>query len=304
MKISNFTVCLFTILGFVFFPQTKADIVIYQSGDINIGKILSEDEGGVQFQTAGSSENMHIPPSMVKDVRKEDSEPTGNIIPSWVKILSQLATNEWAHDIRQIPATVIDNGNLQDVPYISFRCNTAGYEINIYGDLDNPACIEIGAITYLVKANGAKSNCVNFISSVLNNDDVKQVVRGLKWKPKDLQETNGLTLEVTLPDEPDAYGGWWISVYNEDAITNARASGAELLSISQPKIASPKTNYYSWTPPENSSIAPENSWTPSDISTYSRPSSPKASNGGSVYVRGYYRKNGTYVNGYTRRASK
>jgi hypothetical protein len=278
------------IVALLFDSPLKADVVIYQSGSIIIGKVISQDEDGVQIQTAGNSDIQHIPSSMVKDVCKEESVPTGNIIPDWVKIISQLATNEWAHDIKQIPATVIDNGSLQDVPYISFRCNTAGYEINIYGDLDNPACVEIGAITYLLKDNEAKSNCVNFICSVLTKDDDKQVVRGLHWEPKDLQKTNGLTFEVTLPDESDSYGGWWISVYSENDIANARASGAELLSISQPKTIAPKPNYYNWTPTE--------------ISTDSRPSSSKLPNGGSVYVRGYTRKNGTYVSGYTRSARK
>src|SRR5208283_3643021 len=115
----------------------KADVVILQYGNIVTGKILQQDDNGVQIQT--SSGTLHYPLSSVKDVRKEETESITNRIPSWVKILSQLTTNEWAHEFKQIPATVIDNGSLQNVPYISFRCNAGGYEINIYGDLDKPA---------------------------------------------------------------------------------------------------------------------------------------------------------------------
>lgn len=283
------------IVALLFDSPLKADVVILQYGNIVTGNILQQDDDGLQIQT--SSGTVRYPLSLVQDVRKEEAESTTNRIPSWVKIISQLTTNEWAHEIKQIPATVIDNGILQNVPYISFRCNSDGYEINIYGDLEKPACIEIGAIKYLVKNNEAKSNCVNFICSLLRNDDDRKITRALKWKPKDMQKTNEWTFEITLPDEPDSYGGWWISVYSEDECSTARASGGDLPSITQPKTRPVVT-----TPIHPAATASANyTWSDNDISTYSRPSTPRSSgNGGSVYVNGYYRKNGKYVAGYWR----
>ena len=275
----------------------KADVVILQSGSIATGKVLQQDDEGVLIQMDYGT--FRYPPSMVKDVRKDEATSATYYlevqrIPKWAKIISQLATNKWEHELKQIPATVIDRGILRDVPYISFRCNSGGYEINIYGDLDNPAGVEIGAINYLVKNNVAKSNCVNFICSVLANDDDKKVVRALSWNPKDLQKTNAMTFEITLPSEPDSYGGWWVSVYDENALINARASGAELLSITQPRIVT-KAQPIATTPTAGAA------WSSEDISN-SRPiASDSSNNGGTVYVRGYYRKNGTYVNSYTRR---
>jgi hypothetical protein len=284
------------IVVLLFDSPLKADVVILQSGSIITGKVLQQDDEGVLIQMDYGT--FRYPPSMVKDVRKEAAEPATNSlaaqrIPNWATIISKLATNGWAHELTQIPATVIDNGILQDVPYISFRCNSGGYEINIYGDLDNPAGIEIGAINYLVKNSEAKSNCVNFICSVLANDDDKKVVRALNWNPKDLKKTNGVTFEITLPAEPDSYGGWWISVYDESGLTNARASGADMLSITQPRIK-PKA--------QPISTMPASTWSERDIS-YSRPSASSPSGGGGdVYVRGYYRKNGSYVEPYYRRS--
>ena len=280
------------IVALLFDSPLKADVVIFQSGNIATGKVLQQDDEGVLIQMDYGT--FRYPPSIVKDVRKEAAGPATNSlaaqrISNWATIISQLATNGWAHELTQIPATVIDNGIFQDVPYISFRCNTGGYEINIYGDLDNPAGVEIGAIKYLVKNNEAKSNCVNFLCSVLANDDDKKVVRSLSWNPKDLQKTNGMTFETTLPSEPDSYGGWWVSVYDENELTSARASGAELLSITQPRIK-----------PKAQPIATVSTWSDRDIS-YSRPSASKrSSDGGAVYVRGYERKNGTYVQPYYR----
>ena len=280
------------ILALLLDSPLKADVVILQSGSIITGKVLQQDDEGVLIQMDYGT--FRYPPSMVKDVRKEAAELAtnslaGQRIPNWATIISKLATNGWAHELTQIPATVIDNGILQDVPYISFRCNSGGYEINIYGDLDNPAGIEIGAINYLVKNNEAKSNCVNFICSVLANDDDKKVVRALNWNPKDLQKTNGMTFEITLPSEPDSYGSWWISVYDESELTNARASGADLLSITQPRIK-----------PKAQPIATVSTWSDKEIS-YSRPNASHPSgDGGDVYVRGYYRKNGSYVDPHYR----
>jgi hypothetical protein len=296
MKTKTLAAIIFTLTVFALISNIKADIIILQYGDIVTGKIIQTNENGIDIQQ--NTGKVHWPASMVKEVRKEVNEPTTNRIPSWVKIISQLTTNEWAHDFKQIPATVIDNGVLKDVPYISFRCNTGGYEINVYGDLDNPACIEIGTVGYLVKNNQAKSNCVNFISSVLPRDMDKAAVRNLNWKPKDLKQSNGLTFETTLPDEADSYGGWWISVYNAADLTNAQASGAELEAITQPKIK-PKVII----PVAAPMAAPSaNYWSDNDISTYSRPSARESSHGGDVYVRGYYRANGTYVSSYTRRS--
>ncbi|MGA2178310.1 MAG: hypothetical protein ABSH15_01815 [Verrucomicrobiota bacterium] len=275
----------------------KADVVIFQSGTVVVGNVLQQDDDGVLIQMDYGT--LRYPSSMVKDVHKGEAAPATNSlavsrIPNWAKIISQLATNGWAHDLKQIPATVIDNGVLQNVPYISFRCNAGGYEINVYGDLDNPAGVEIGAINYNVKSGVAKSNCVNFICSVLPSDKDEKVVHALNWNPKDVQKTNGMTFEITLPSEPDAYGGWWISVYDENALTNARATGAELLSITQPRIV---TKVH---PVATTSVA-DSAWSSDDISSARPTASDSSNNGGTVYVRGYYRKNGTYVNAYTRR---
>lgn len=278
---------LLLICAFVFGESVKADILILQYGDIVAGTILKTNEDGIDFlQQSGK---IHWPISMVKEALQTDGKTNSSRISSWVNIISQLTTNDWAHDFKQIPATVIDNGILKDVPYISFRCNTAGYEINIYGDLENPACVEIGAIGYNVKNSQAKSNCVSFISSILTQVGDQTTVRSLKWEEKDTKKQGGMTFEVTLPGEPDSYGGWWISAYDETELTKSRASGPEMLAITQPKVkpvaARPPVTEY---------------WSDNDISSYSRPIPSQSINDGNVYVRGYYRKNGTYVSGYRR----
>jgi len=57
------------------------------------------------------------------------------------------------------------------------------------------------------------------------------MVRALKWDQKDVEINNGLTFETLLPGEMGSYGGWWVSVYDTNALASAQASDAELLAI-------------------------------------------------------------------------
>lgn len=283
----------------LFGASIHADVVILTSGKTITGKVLQRDDDGVLFQMDYGT--YRYANSLIKEVRADSASDVAETtsarrIPSWTRIVSTLATNEWAHELKQIPATVVETGVLRNVPYISFRCSSSGYEINIYGDLDEPAGVEIGVLNYLVKHNPARTNCLKLIESVLAQSGDKTIARNLSLKAKEIQKREGLTFETTLPDEADAYGGWWVSVYDEDMLGKARASGAELLEITQPKVE-PKPQPVVQAAP----AMPDTRWTPTDIS-YSRPSvSSSSSSGGSVYVRGYYRKDGTYVRPHTRR---
>ncbi len=290
------------LLACIFFSNGLlwADVVIFESGKVIAGKVLQQDRDGVLVQMDYGT--FRYPLSLIKAVKKttvtSSPEPSsGQQIPDWARIISSLATNGWAHEMKQVPATVIDNGDLKDVPYISFRCNTGGYEINIYGDLDHPAGLEIGAINYLVKNDEAKSNCASFISSMLGDAGDRAIVDSFKLEQKVLKRHDGLTLETTLPDEPDAYGGWWVSAYDETLLAKARASGAELLAITQPRAERPPQPTAVVSQSVASSPAPA-AWTTNELS-YSQ-SANLSSGDGRVYVRGYYRANGTYVHSYTR----
>lgn len=292
----------FLVLSACFGYSLKADVVILNNGQVINGNILEQDASGTLIQLDYGT--FRYPKSVIKEAKREpttsvEASSSSQRIPNWSRIISALATNGWQHELKQIPATVIDNGVLKDVPYISFRCNSGGYEINIYGDLDRPSGVEIGAVNYLVNKDEAKSNCVNFICSVLSNVADKEAVHALHLERREVKQSNGMTFEITQPDEPDAYGGWWVSAYDEVSLAKARASAAELLAITQPRVE-PKSQ------PVAASVQPTNTppiyWTASDLS-YSRPAasySSGGSGGGRVFVRAYTRKDGTYVHSYTR----
>jgi hypothetical protein len=65
------------------------------------------------------------------------------ILPSLQRSLAALADSGFKETAHQIPATVIDVGRLSYVPYSSFQIGD-DRELNVYGDPDAPACVEIG----------------------------------------------------------------------------------------------------------------------------------------------------------------
>ena len=232
LAISGFALCLQ--------PLLKADVVVLQNGGVLSGTILQQDAEGVLIQT--DSGTYRYPPSWVQEVKKEAATAkhvsnNGQRIPDWAQIVSMLASTGWSQSLRQVPATVINYGSFNSVPYISFRCAAGGYELNIFGDLNQPAAVQIGAMNYLKQSDEAKSNCVNFICSLLPNADDRKMVRALSWNQPATNSNGGMTFESIVPGEWGSYGGWWVTVYNGNALASARASEAELASLTQSRSA-------------------------------------------------------------------
>jgi hypothetical protein len=285
----------FTILLAVFLcVDAHADTLLMSWGDRLDGVVLQQTPEQITFCLKYGV--TRFPRSSVLRV-DIDPQPIPSTQPtlrlsSWETAVRALALKPWATGFTQIPPTVIDNGVMRSVPYKSHRCGV-DYEMNVYGDPDAPAGIEIGVYRTLLNSPAAKQNCIDFIKSLLGHEDA-ELVR-LADKSKDLITHNGLTVEVTPSDAPDAYGGWWISVYDEKALDAARATAEEMKAItvskSEPTQPMPLDG-----PPVTPAVSSSN-WTPTDMSN-ARPASDDA--GKSVYVSGYYRKNGTYVNSYFR----
>jgi hypothetical protein len=225
--------------GFLFPSVLKADVVILQNGSVITGHVLQSDTAGVLVQM--DSGTYRYPLDLIKEVKTEAAIPpvaaTGSAIPNWAQIVSQLATNTWANDLRQVPATVINYGAFNRIPYLSFRAASGGYEVNIFGDLNAPVAVQIGAMTYLKDNPSAKSNCVDFICSILTNPAARKAVRSLDWNQKETVKLGGMTFETILPGEWGSYGGWWVTVKNLDALASAQASEAELVSLTQSPAA-------------------------------------------------------------------
>src|SRR5947209_8407943 len=63
-------------------------------------------------------------------------------LPSLQTVVGAAHSQPWGEQLNQIPATVIDVGELRGVPYFSF--GAPDVELNVYGDPERPAALEIG----------------------------------------------------------------------------------------------------------------------------------------------------------------
>ncbi len=253
-----------------------------------------------------------------------DTPKDGARLPRWSIAVGRLAKAPWATGLSQIPATVIDKGVMRNVPYASYRCGTGGdCEVNIYGDPDMPAGLEIGLSGALVSDSAAKKRCIEFLASVLPDASDAAILKAAR-SDEDKIVRGGLTVEITPATAPDAYGAWWASVYYVERLDQARAGEKELETITVareelPKAAAGTPPVAQKTPeaapkgppkpaaappaPAAVSNEPPLDWTPADLQKARRTPAASAtpSSSGRVYVRGYYRKDGTYVRPHTRR---
>ena len=140
-------------------------------------------------------------------------------------IIETFASRFGSRDLKQVPSEVIDTGVFRYVPYFTYE--TSRGELNIYGDPQHPAGVEIGI--YAGKSS-TKQELRNLMAGLLQQAADRELVHALSLD-EDKLERAGLTFEVTPPTAEDGYGGWWISIYDAAAIDRARASDAEMKTI-------------------------------------------------------------------------
>jgi hypothetical protein len=223
-------------LSFVFLTISNADTLVLQSRSVT-GTVLQTNGDNVLLLTDFGTLNYSL--GIIKEIKIDRAEAVEfsatSRLPDARSLVLFLSRLSWAVNLKQIPATVIDKGILKNVPYISYRAGD-DYEINVYGDPNDPAGIEAGTLGKLLNDGTAKNNCIGFLSSVLGRAADKEVVKTLNAE-KDLKTSDGLTFEITPPSAEDSYGGWWVSVYSEQKLKLAQASEAEMREISVTKTA-------------------------------------------------------------------
>lgn len=149
-------------------------------------------------------------------------------VPGRSRCLQSATKQPWSKGFKQIPSTVIDKGVLRDIPYTSYRAGE--YEVNVYGDPQAPVCVEIGIHGSLLKSEEAKKACLTFMLGLLDDAADRETLTSLKLQTGKKVRAS-LTFEITPPEAADAYGGWWISVYNETLLDRSRATPEEMKAL-------------------------------------------------------------------------
>ncbi|HEY8904280.1 MAG TPA: hypothetical protein VIM48_11250, partial [Chthoniobacterales bacterium] len=112
---------------------------------------------------------------------------------------------------------------LERVPYLSFRANTI-YEMNIYGNPEDPAGLEIGYYGNMWLHSGdAQRRCREFLASYLGG--IKQFEALYRLNSSGGQDVvDGLRIVIIPRGAPDSYNGWWVSITNPAKLDAARCA--------------------------------------------------------------------------------
>jgi hypothetical protein len=193
-------------------------------------------------------------------------------LPTMDAVVQSARSQPWGTELKQIPATVVDVGDLTNVPYMSFAGKDV--ELNVYGDPAKPAGLEIGT-----KSDSAelRAQIRGFIALLLKAEDAGRLQALAEGKK---EETDGLALEVTLPTAADAYGAWWVTASHPVGLKNAQATVGELGELS----SAPAMEF------TDSPAFPEVGAAPNFFS-YAR----YRPVGKRVYATSYVRKDGVYI---------
>jgi hypothetical protein len=261
--------------------SSEPDTVVLRDGTEVRGLIVRNSRGDVVIQTPKGEETYQK--SEIGRIRDADGEGAYLTIPErkgslppWRTIANDLRHNDGVRKFEQIPATVVDNGVFKNVPYLSFRLNGL-IEVNIYGDPDDPAGLEVGIYGALSKNQDARRMVREFIASYLNSREEIAALYQLN-ENKGLRDVGPMTVEYTPPSAPDAEGAWWLSVYNRKEIADARLTDAEYARLTMPVEAVQ----------DKKGAIRETAWEADDKDDSIR-LHHQDGNGDRLFVRGFYR---------------
>ncbi len=213
------------------------DALVLKSGRTVKGLIIRNSANDVLLQER-YEENLYPKSAIerildVPDLGTEFTEVSRKgRLPAWRTILNDLRTNDAIHSLREIPAVTVDEGIFRNVPYTSYRANGI-IELNIYGDPENPAGIEFGIYGPRQNNVGLRKVIRSYLSGFLNTRAELAALYGIGLK-EGIRQADRLTFEVTPRTAPDAFGAWWISIYDKKTLDAVRLSDAKYHALTLP----------------------------------------------------------------------
>ena len=213
------------------------DSLVLKDGRVVRGLIIRNSADSVLIQ----HENKEDEYPKNKIVRINDNADTGATytemnrkgkLPSWRVIANDLRTNDAIKSLVEIPATVIDVGDFKNVPYKSFRVNN-DVELNIYGDPEDPAGVELGIYGPRSGNKRLRKILRGYLAGFLTTREEIAALYSLNLE-KGITQAGNIILEITPKDAPDAYGAWWVSLYNRKDLERVRLSDAEYARLVRP----------------------------------------------------------------------
>jgi hypothetical protein len=212
------------------------DSIVLKDGRTVRGIILKNTAESVLLQEA-YAENEY-PKSEIVRILDEANTGTESVrvfapgeLPPWRQLVNDLRLDDAVRELRQIPATMIDEGVFRNVPYLSFRLNDL-IELNIYGDPDAPAGVEFGAYGKLRSSRKVHERLRAFVAGYTGSRAGIAALYSLPFTGGSKQ-VGDVILEITPPSAPDAYGAWWIGAFNPAKLDAVRMGDADYLALTR-----------------------------------------------------------------------
>jgi len=213
------------------------DSIVLKDGRTIRGLIIRNSVDSVHLQEEFGERS--YPKSEIVRIRDEadigiiftDIHRKGDL-PSWRVMANDLRTHDEIKSLVEIPATTVTTGEFRNIPYKSFRVNS-DIELNIYGDPNDPAGVELGI--YGAKRSSAKvrKNLRAYLAGFLTTRKEIAALYGLDFQGGKATAGN-ITFEITPPTADDSFGAWWISLYNLRDLAAVRMDDAEYAALTKP----------------------------------------------------------------------
>lgn len=213
------------------------DTIVLKDGTTLQGIIVENTSDSVTLQQA--YREVKVPKPDIIRIRDESDDAAyfasmhrKGSLPPWRVIVNDLRLHDKIKSFEQVPATVIDVGAFKNVPYQSFRINQ-DIEMNIYGDPDDPAAVEVGVYGPRKSNQRLHQMLRQYLAGYLTSRDE---LRALYSIPKSggSADAGEMRISVTLPDAPDSYGAWWIGISNPGELDRIRMSDADYAKLVRP----------------------------------------------------------------------
>jgi hypothetical protein len=263
-----------------------SDEIFLVDGSVLRGLIVHQDAKGVTLQKPFSE--VTIPSVDILRIHDVEDDETAYVkitkpgqLPPWRVLANDMRNKDRITSFFKIPATAIEDGLLKNVPYSSFLANRM-FELNIYGDPEDPAALELGVYGVMKYSRRAREFIRSFFASYLSDVEEIRALYDLDFRG-DKETVGPIVMEVTPPGAPDSLGAWWITLYNPEKLDAVRLSDEEYEALTHP-IDEVR---------QRRKRIGRDEWRPNDLRMANR--SKAAGEDGRVFLRGFYRdKNGRF----------
>ena len=213
----------------------QTDAVVLKDGTEIRGLILRNSAANVLIGTGGKE--LEISKDHIRRIIDQPGDDaaaaavtSAGRLPHWHSIVQDFRNHDATRTFRPVPATAIDNGFLRNIPYLSYRVN-GNSELNIYGNPEDPVALELGIYGRGAFNRRQRLTVREFLAGHLGAAGDRSP---LQAEPRRREVRAGRLAIRCIPPRADAYGGWWLCIYDPARMEKARVSDKAYAKVTRP----------------------------------------------------------------------